>query len=99
MNGKSVYIDFFRWGGFHTDPIEFDCSEFVGYGYYIHKYSRLPVVRYRVEGRKKSFFFLRYSDILEENVCRTIFVGQSFKVAGKDMDVNLSKKAKNKYNL
>jgi hypothetical protein len=97
-NGYSVFVDFYRFFGWGSKIVELHTRDFRGYGPYFKKYSKVPIVRYEY-GIKNRFFFFKPGYILEDHTLRRAFHGYTFKVGNEGTNINLSKKAKSKYDI
>lgn len=97
-DGKTVYVEFYRFLGFSTISQDIDSKDFKGCGPYFKKFNSVPVAWYGSMG-KKYWFFFKTSNILENDLLRKIFAGFSFRVGEQDMNVKISKKAKSTYHI
>jgi len=97
-DGKTIYLELYRFLGFGSRMLEVETVDFKGYGPYFKKYSKIPVVKYE-ENRKRKIMFFKTGYITENEILRKVFSGYSFKVAAPEMNVNLSKKTKSRYDV
>ncbi len=74
INGKDAYIDFFNYFAFGNNFTLVENKLFCGHGFFLHKYTKMPVVYYNVNGKKKSFF-IKYSNIIEDDILRKLLKG------------------------
>lgn len=79
MDGKTSYIDFYRFGGFGSKPIALENINYRGYGSWMHKVTNTPVFYYRYNGKRK-FGFFKKSEVTEAEVLKNVFMGKMFNV-------------------
>jgi len=97
-DGKTVYLEIFRFLGFGARTIELEVGNFKGYGPYIKKYSKIPIAKYE-EGKKRRFIFFKTMYIAENEILRKVFSGYSFKVGTPETNIHLSKKYKSRFDV
>lgn len=97
-DGRSVFVELYRFLGFGSNVIGLEVRDFRGYGPYIQKYSKVPIAKYDDNGTKK-FIFIKPGYIVENDLLRKVFHGYDFKVGNTETNINLSKKAKSKYDV
>lgn len=97
-DGNTAIVEFFKFWGFSSNPVELYTRDFRGFGPYIPKFNAIPIARYSIDGKKKYLFFKANSS-QNQDLLKKLFSGYTFKVGESDLNVNLSKKAKNTYNI
>ncbi len=98
QDGKGVLVEFYRLFGFGAKPVKLNVSDFKGYGPYIKKFNKIPIVRYEDSGKKKMFFF-KVGFINENEILRQVFAGYNFKVGASESNIKISNKSKARYDL
>ena len=97
-DGRRVFLELYRFLGFGSKVIQLEVRDFRGYGPYIKKYNKIPIAMYSDHG-KKGWFFFKPTYILENDYLRKVFSAYNFKVGNSELNVNISKKARSKYDV
>ena len=98
-DGYTVELDTFKWFGISSKRLYLETTNFGGVRPFLHKVVRMPAVKYLDVSGKKNLLFFKAGYSAEQEILKKMFYGETFKVADKDMAINLSKKSKNKYGL
>ena len=100
-DGKHVRLELFRLFGLFSEEFIVPTKGFHGHqvwGAGLLKKLNWPVANYKIGEKKKSMFFLT-NYVKDEAILKKVFHGNEFRIQDDDMNINISNKMRQKYNM